>query len=272
MARTVKYLKGKPLFETTFAFALAANGDTTSATTSRVQVSTDEGYSVVFRGSFTVNGLQLTGGTMTGFDVFVGSTKVMKGRGYSNTVDEIGNAVAAGFEEFLTFFFSAAKVEGSKAGDDIFVGPGSKVLGNDGNDRLMAFVGGANTLNGGDGDDVLMGNGMSRLRGGDGDDIFAFATPGGADKAKDFKVKDDIVALSPDLFGPGWQVGFLDDAQFRKGKAAKTPDQIVLYEKQTGAIYVDRDGSLGAAVPVQVGILPDRLKLEADDIFIGFFL
>ena len=106
---------------------------------------------------------------------------------------------------------------------------------------------------------------------GDGDDIFVFATPGGLDRAKDFKVKDDIVALSPDLFGPGWQVGFLDDAQFRKGKAAKTPDEIVIYDKQTGALYVDRDGS-GAAVQAQVGILPDHLKLKADDIFIGFFV
>jgi hypothetical protein len=272
MARIVKYLKGKPHFDTLFAFAIAANGDTAEATTTRITTSTDEGYSVVFRGNFTTNGLQVTGGTMTGFDVFVGTTKVMKGRGYANAVDEIGDAVTAGFEEFLTLFFSDAKVEGSKVGDDFFVGPGSKVLGNDGNDRLFAFSGGSSLLKGGDGDDVLVGNGMSRLTGGDGDDIFSFGELAGADRAKDFKVKDDIVALSPDLFDAGWQVGFIDDAQFRKGKAAKTPDEIVLYDKKSGALYVDRDGSGVAAVPVQVGILPDHLKLKADNIFIGDFV
>jgi hypothetical protein len=271
MAKIVKYLKGKPHFETVFALAIAVNGDTTSATTTRVTISTDEGYSVVFRGNFTVNGLQVTGGTMTGFDVLVGTTKVMKGRGYAEAVDDIGSAVVAGFDELITLLFSGAKIEGSKAGDDVFAGPGSKALGNGGNDWLLALAGGASFLKGGSGDDVLIGNGMSKLKGGGGDDIFAFTTSG-VDKAKDFTTKDDIVALSPDLFGPGWRVGFIDDTQLRTGKAPKTPDEIVIYNKHTGALYVDRDGSGAVAAPVQVGILPDHLKLKADDIFVGFFV
>ena len=71
----------------------------------------------------------------------------------------------------------------------------------------------------------------------------------------DFKVKDDIVALNPDLFGPGWQVGFLDDAQFRKGKAAKTLDEIVLYDKQSGAL-------LGIVSDDDINTLIDQLEEE----------
>ncbi len=270
MAKVVKFLKGEPHFNALLVLSIAINGDTVAATPTRVTVASDEGHTVVFRGNFTVAGLAVTGGTMTGFDVYAGSTKVMKARGYATPVDAMGDAIEAGLGDFITLVFSSAKIVGSKATDNIFTAPNSKVIAGDGNDRIFIFDPGPVVMKGGDGDDVMSGNGMARMLGGEGNDIFAFNFTGGSDRAKDFSVKDDVVGLEFGMFSVDVPVGYLDASHFRVGSAAQTPTEVVLYDKKTGALLVDPDGS-GALAPFQAGILPDHLKLKANDILIGFF-
>jgi Ca2+-binding RTX toxin-like protein len=119
-------------------------------------------------------------------------------------------------------------------------------------------------MTGGAGDDVLLGNGAARLYGDEGHDIFLFANPsGGSDRARDFDVKDDVVGLSRAMFTADVKVGFLGDAYFRVGKAAETPSEFVLYDKKSGAFSLDQDGS-GPLAPVEIGLLPDHLKLKAN--------
>ena len=271
MARKVKFLKGEPHFNLFFALDRALEGDVVAATSTTVTVSSAEGHTIVFTGSFTVNGLDVTAGTATGFDLYAGSTRLMTARGYAESVDAVGAAIDAGAGDFVTLFFSGAKVIGSKANETIFAGPNSKILGRDGDDRLASIEPGAVVMKGGDGDDVLMGNGSGQLFGGKGDDIFFFVDPaGGADRARGFSVKDDVVGLSPELFAIDVPVGYLGKAYFRVGTAAQTPTEVVLYDKKSGALQVDPDGS-GAIAPFQVAILPDHLKLKAHDIIVEFF-
>lgn len=271
MAKVVKFLKGGPHFNAMQALGDAVEGDVITATATRVTVAHDDGYRVVFHGDFTVAGLTVTGGTMTGFDVYVGSTKVMKARGYNTPATDVGDAVNAGFGDFLSLVFGGAKIVGSKGSDQFFIPAGAKVLGGGGNDTLFAFQPGKVVLKGGDGDDVMMGSGMARMSGGDGDDIFIFNYTVGSDRAKDFNVKDDVVGLSRGMFTADVKVGFLGDAYFRAGKDAKTPTEYILYDKKTGVVWLDQDGS-GAGAAVQIGILPDHLKLKAKDFLVGDFI
>ena len=85
---------------------------------------------------------------------------------------------------------------------------------------------------------------MSKLTGGEGgDDIFVFlAIPrAAAHRVRDFSVKDDVVALDPSQFDDV-PVGHLPDTYFHVGKAAKTADHHVLYNRQTGALSWMRMG------------------------------
>ena len=274
MARLVKFLEGPPHYLVLRTLnAVLFDGNLGTPTTGAVPVATSDGHKIVFKGDFTLSAGTVTGGTVTSFDVYFGSTKVLKARGYTvaiaDALDAIDAATITGTETFNNLFFRNATVKGSNAGDYMFALEGGKALGRGGNDEVNAFGFGASALNGGDGDDILVGNGTSKLKGGEGDDIFHFFVPMGADKVKDFSVKDDLVSLDPSLFD-SVPVGPLADIYFHVGKTAKTPDHHVIYNRKTGGLFVDDDGS-GIQAQVQVAILPDHLKMKADNIFVADF-
>lgn len=50
---------------------------TVVASATKIVVSSPEGAKAVFTGDFTVSGNDVTGGTMTGFTVYLGSTKLI---------------------------------------------------------------------------------------------------------------------------------------------------------------------------------------------------
>lgn len=193
-------------------------------------LSTDDGMKVVFKGTFTIANGAITGGTVTGFDVFYGSTKVMTAGGhavdYAAVADAITEATGWNTTPFEDLFAANARINGSSAEDTIFGSEGGKLLGKDGNDYLLA------------------GEGKTKLDGGDGDDIFVFFNnlPTSADTIKDFDVKHDVIALYPSSFDK-LPVGFVDDASFAIGKVATTSDEHVIYDKKAGALYWDADGS-----------------------------
>jgi len=276
MAKSLSLLEGRPFFSPLNILGdILRDGAAGTPQTDAFTLTTPDGMKIVFKGSFTIAGGAITGGTVTGFDVFFGSTKVMKAGGfsigYASIADAIADATGGNTTPFFELFTANAKIKGSSADDFIFGFLGGKLLGKDGNDYLAPGAG-KTKLDGGDGDDILVGNGLSKLKGGDGDDMFVFTNnlASGADKIKDFDVKHDAIALYPFAFD-NVPVGYLANAYFHVGKAAKTADHHVIYDKKSGGLYWDEDGS-GAIAQVKIATLDKHLKMHADNIFVADFV
>ncbi|MBN9020724.1 MAG: calcium-binding protein [Rhizobiales bacterium] len=277
----IKAFTGSPLAdaEQPFYSALYA-GTLEPATTTEFVVSTDYGYRVVFHGSFTVVGGEVTGGTVTGYDAFAGSTQTLKASGYSFEA-------AAFFEAVQNYnldsepFYDIVEAQPIK-----FIGSdyGDRFGGTDGADVLVGKRGG-DDLYGSDGDDVIKGDkgqdslvggdGFDTLTGGSGNDVFVFfldltePPPTTFDKITDFKHGRDHIGLSvydgiDDLLPPGE----LDGKYFHKGTEATTADQHVIYDKKTGKIYFDADGS-GDEAQFLMAKVKAQTKLSADDFYSG---
>ena len=152
-----------------------------------------------------------------------------------------------------------------KAGDDLLRGmrSGDDLLGNAGDDLLYGGTG-ADALRGGPGDDRLDGGrGSNLLTGGPGDDTFVFVTAGRPNTITDF-ARGDVMALGfPDL-GPA---GPLDRHVFHRGANAKTTDQKILYDADTGWLLYAREGSATHA-PVAFA----KIDMHLDHIGAGDFL
>lgn len=276
MAKSLKLLEGRPQFSPFYVLgSVLTDGIAGTPQPQSFTLTTPDGMKIVFKGSFTIAGGAITGGTVTGFDVFFGSTKVMKAGGqsidYATVADAITDAKAFNSGPFFELFTAYAKLKGSSHDDVIHGSIGGKIIGKDGNDYLSAGSG-KTKLGGGKGDDILVGNGMSKMKGGDGDDLFVFydSLPATADKIKDFDVKHDVIALYPFAFD-NVPVGYLADAYFHVGKAAKTGDHHVIYDKKSGGLYWDEDGS-GAIAQVKIATLDKHLKMHADNIFVADFV
>lgn len=277
----VKMLIGWPLGDADRPLYSALNiGDLAPATTTEFVLSDEFGDRVVFHGNFTVSAGEVTGGTLTGYDVFVGSTKVLTATGYALDGAAMFEAVQNYGVDSQPFFDltegSAIKYIGSKFGDDVNGTDFSDVIlgkagadylvGNDGNDQIKA----------GSGDDFLAGlSGSDKLWGGSGRDVFAFNVdlteppPTGFDKIKDFDHGKDVIGLS--VFNGIDELipqGYLDNKYFHKGTEAKTADQHVIYDKKTGSIWFDGDGN-GADAQFLLAKVTAGTKLHADDFYAG---
>ena len=84
-------------------------------------------------------------------------------------------------------------------------------------------------------------------------------------KIKDFSPGEDVIALVADL--PGIAPGPLGKAYFHKGKGAETADHHVIYDKRSGKIFFDADGTGGDAQWKFAKVAPGT-KLHADDFLI----
>jgi Ca2+-binding RTX toxin-like protein len=147
-----------------------------------------------------------------------------------------------------------------------------------GNDAIYAG-GGNDVLNGDLGDDKLWGGlGKDTLTGGKGKDIFVFDTFNARtnvrqnlDKVTDFNVRDDSFWLDNKVFkklGKGTELkpGKLKKDFFALDAAADGNDYVI-YQKSTGKLYYDADGS-GAAAAVQIASLKKGLRMTEKDFFI----
>jgi Ca2+-binding RTX toxin-like protein len=128
-----------------------------------------------------------------------------------------------------------------------------RFTGNSGNN---AFIGeaGRDTISGGSGHDTLAG-GLSndRLTGGSGKDLFVFDTKlsssSNLDTITDFKRVDDSFQLENAIFKKLTKVGTLNKSFFAVSSKAKDKNDYIVYDKATGALSYDADGSgKGAAV------------------------
>jgi|GEM_PF-2319344 len=143
--------------------------------------------------------------------------------------------------------------------------------------RLTGNVG-KNVLNGKGGNDTLSGGaGQDSLTGGHGADRFVFdSAPNAADnvdRVLDFVTGTDKLCLDADLFralGMGSITGeALTTAQFHAGKAAHDSSDRMIYDKTTGKLYYDADGT-GHATMKLVAILgtTSHPTLHASDILV----
>lgn len=149
-----------------------------------------------------------------------------------------------------------------------------QVYGGFGNDSINGGTGN-DYLNGGSGDDFLNGGlGNNTLAGGYGADSFVllpyfmFPSPPDANSTTvlDFVPGVDRFVLGYPADTEGAQVYKpIPNSAFVLGTAALTQDQNFIYDRGTGRLYYDDDGS-GSGQPVLVATLVGNPELKASDI------
>ena len=155
----------------------------------------------------------------------------------------------------------------SKGGKDLLLGGGGAdflaggvlgdtLKGGSGNDKLIGESG-TDVLSGGKNNDVLVGGqAVDELTGGEGKDSFVYVNPKeGGDRITDFNpVEDRFVVFGSnfrkDLFdseAPNLllrsKARMISEEQFRIGASAKDRDDRFIYDKRTGTLSFDFDGS-----------------------------
>lgn len=275
----MKLHNGFPIGDPWAAFYAALGDDTTPiATSTEITLTTEGGNRLVFKGTFTVVAGEVTAGTMTSFETFAGATKVFSGSDFSIDGAALFDAIEVfetddgqAFHELL--YAPPIEFKGSKLDDYIEGGAADDtLLGRKGNDSLYG-LGGSNVLKGGDGNDFLSGGeGNNTLWGDAGNDtfhLFASTKSTSFSRIKDFGDGKDLIGLS--ARGAELQPGYLDSAQFHKGKAATSADQRIIYDKKSGDIYFDPDGT-DVTSQVRIGKVDPGTKLSAGDFYVQDFL
>ncbi len=146
----------------------------------------------------------------------------------------------------------------------------NSLSGEKGNDTLFG-MGGNDTLYGGEGDDKLYGGaGNDILFGEEGRDIFVFDQRPNVrtnrDTIYDFNPAEDTIHLAKGAFSK-LSKGTLKKSAFVVGNSFKDKYDKILYQKNTGAIFYDKDGS-GPAKAVQIATISKNLALTHKDFFI----
>lgn len=158
------------------------------------------------------------------------------------------------------------------AGDDTFTGDAGNdsLNGGSGSDTFTGDAG-KDTLTGGAGKDILVGDfGSDKLSGGAGADDFGFGAPNeGIDTITDFGVGDDRILVSATGFGGGLKAGAAITAgQFKLGAAATDANDRFIYNKNSGALFFDVDGT-GSKGQVQIATLTNKPQISNADIFVS---
>jgi Ca2+-binding RTX toxin-like protein len=169
-----------------------------------------------------------------------------------------------------------------KANNDLIKGQGGNdcLSGGKGNDLLYGGAGndlifgdaGNDTLVGEAGNDVLIGGaGSDRITTGTGSDQVGFAKPIGSksiDTITDFNAKVDHIVVSAKGFGGGLVAGqVLSTTQFQTGTKAIGSANRFIYNRKTGDLFFDADGS-GAGKAIAFTHLNPGLHLTSQNISI----
>lgn len=177
-------------------------------------------------------------------------------------------------------FFDVLAAGNSPALFNLLLAGNDKITGGSGNDQLYGHIGndelrgsgGRDTLSGDAGNDILYGGaGKDILSGGAGADAFVFnARPGSAataDRITDFKAADDTIRLEDSVFTGLTKTGTLAASRFAQGTEALDAGDRILYDRDSGKIWYDRDGT-GDAAKVLVADLTDGTRLTAADFLV----
>lgn len=179
----------------------------------------------------------------------------------------------------ITVDLSKSVAQNTGLGSDVLTNIEDVTSGN-GNDHLTGNSA-ANRLTGGKGNDVLAGgsgndslfggDGKDTLTGGENSDSFYFSSAlvsENVDRVKDFDTSADSIGLDDSIF-TGLAIGALTSAAFASnttGQAGDASDRII-YEKDTGNLYFDKDGN-GASPHILVAVLQPNLPMSNSDFFI----
>ncbi len=129
-----------------------------------------------------------------------------------------------------------------------------------GNDTFKNIGGHAGRVHGGDGNDTLIA--------GPHKDQFVFDTGLNAatnvDRVKHFDPGTDQLLLSKGIFSALSGPGTLTGGEFHKGATAHDGDDHIIYNKHTGALFYDSDGT-GGSPQVEFAKLDKGLNLHASD-------
>jgi Ca2+-binding RTX toxin-like protein len=156
--------------------------------------------------------------------------------------------------------------------EDAVGGSGAdQITGNSAANSLSGMKG-ADRLLGLEGNDVLQGGaGNDTLAGDAGRDMFVFDTKptnaGNRDRILDFVVADDTIAIENAVFTKVGKTGKLAAKAFWTGAAAHDADDRMVYNKATGALLYDADGS-GRSAPVHFATVGKNLKMTCADFFV----
>lgn len=147
-------------------------------------------------------------------------------------------------------------------GSDILIGI-ENLSGGSGHDRFTGNSA-ANTLNGGAGNDTLDGGaGKDVLTGGSGRDTFVFKDPLGSanvNKITDYDKAYDSIQLDNRYMSKLGGAGRLSSSKFVLGTKALDADDCVIYDRSTGKLYYDADGS-GAGAQVLIAQFTNKAAL-----------
>jgi Ca2+-binding RTX toxin-like protein len=136
-----------------------------------------------------------------------------------------------------------------------------------GNDRIAAGSGN-DKIYGGLGNDTLYGEG--------GRDIFVFDTKTNkstnVDRVEDFRSRDDSIYLENRIFtklgsGTASKPKKFNADMFVQGKKALDREDRIIYDKKTGALYYDQDGT-GSKAQVKIATITNKAKLSYHDFFV----
>jgi Ca2+-binding RTX toxin-like protein len=138
--------------------------------------------------------------------------------------------------------------------------------------NILSGAAGADTLRGGSGGDELHGGiGFDTLQGDGGSDRFVFDTAllsTNIDHIVDFTRGSDKIVLDDAVFR-GLAVGAVPSGAIVIGTSATAPDDRIIYDPGTGALFFDRDGSGTAAAAIQFATLDNKpATLTANDFLV----
>jgi Ca2+-binding RTX toxin-like protein len=235
--------------------------------------------------------INLTGNRYTTTLIGNEGSNVLDGRGAANQMHGGGgndvyivdNAfdVVADTSGYDVAYASTSFIFAASSGIDkiIATGAAASLTGNDLSNEILA-TGFANTIDGGVGNDTIYGKGgKDVLIGGAGSDRFVFDTKFGKsniDRIKDFKVKHDKILLEADFFKKSKPLynkikkatddspKSLSKSFFTIDSKAKDKDDYLVYNKKTGVLSYDADGSAKGKA-VEIAQLSKNLKLSASD-------
>jgi Ca2+-binding RTX toxin-like protein len=155
---------------------------------------------------------------------------VEAGRSHDTVYTTIDYTLPSEVEGLMADAVQSLRLTGNGLNNAIFSSNGKDVL------QGMA---GKDTIGGGDGSDTL--------HGGLGKDVFVFDTKlnksKNLDRVMDYKVADDTIWLDNAIFRKLVRTGTLSKSSFVEGSKAKDSDDFIGYDKSTGYLWYDANGS-----------------------------